>query len=99
MDEQQNIQPQETTSQPEEIVPTSGEETPDVVNTVEKISGIIAPYFIVLVGLYLYEDNFLFGLLLILLGILPLLRVSSLDIGTIWEQLQQSLGLKKNAGQ
>ncbi|NEO26648.1 MAG: hypothetical protein F6K03_07060 [Kamptonema sp. SIO4C4] len=98
MEDPQEIQPQEENSQPEAITTVTDEEKPELVHTVEQISGIVAPYFIVIVGLYLYESNFLFGLLLILLGIVPLLRVSALDFGKLWEQVQQSLGFKKNAG-
>ena len=50
------------------------------VKLVEKISGILSPYFIVIVGLYLYDNNFLFGSILILLGILSLLKISYEDI-------------------
>jgi hypothetical protein len=53
---------------------------PELVKLVEKISGILSPYFIVIVGLYLYEDNFFFGSILILVGILSLLKVSYEDI-------------------
>jgi hypothetical protein len=56
------------------------EEQPATVKLVEKISGILSPYFIVLVGLYLYDDNFLFGGVLILTGILSLLKISYKDI-------------------
>jgi hypothetical protein len=57
------------------------EEQPVTVKLVEKISGILSPYFIVIVGLYLYDDNFLFGGVLILTGILSLLKISYQDIG------------------
>ena len=53
---------------------------PEIVNIVEKISGIISPYFIVIVGLVLSDDNFLLGLLLIAVGILSLLKISWQDI-------------------
>lgn len=56
------------------------ESQPEVVNTVEKISRIISPYFIVIVGLVLYEDNFLIGSVLIIVGILSLLKVTWQDI-------------------
>ena len=56
------------------------EDQPVTVKLVEKISGILSPYFIVLVGLYLYDDNFLFGSILILTGILSLLKISYQDI-------------------
>lgn len=52
----------------------------DTVNTVENISRIISPYFIAIVGLILYEDNFLIGSILIIVGILSLLKVTWQDI-------------------
>ncbi|ACK68107.1 conserved hypothetical protein [Rippkaea orientalis PCC 8801] len=51
-------------------------EQPEVVKIVEKISGIVSPYFIVIVGLSLYEDNVFLGLVLITIGILSLLKIS-----------------------
>ena len=53
---------------------------PELVKLVEKISGILSPYFVVIVGLYLYDDNFFFGTILILVGILSLLKVSYQDV-------------------
>jgi len=49
---------------PESSTATSQPEEPEVVNSelvnnVEKISRIVSPYFIVVVGLSLYDDNFL----------------------------------------
>ncbi len=55
-------------------------EIPPVVNMVEKISSILSPYFIVIVGLFLYEDNFLIGTGLITVGILGLLKISLQDV-------------------
>lgn len=66
----------------------------ETVNAVEKISGIISPYFIVLVGLFLYEDNFLIGTILIATGILALLKVSWKDVGGFFDKLKSLLGLK-----
>lgn len=59
---------------------------PEVVNVVEKISGILSPYFIVLVGLFLYENNFLLGGILIIVGILSLLKISWTDINNLIEK-------------
>jgi hypothetical protein len=56
------------------------------VKLVEKISGILSPYFIVIVGLYLYDNNFLFGSILILVGILSLLKISYEDI---WQWIEK----------
>lgn len=66
----------------------------ELVNSVEKISGIVSPYFIVLVGLLLYEDNFLIGTLLISIGILSLLKISLKDVATFFEWLKSLLGFK-----
>ncbi len=55
-------------------------EQPEVVKIVEKISGIVSPYFIVIVGLSLYDENFFLGLVLIVIGIFSLLKISWSDI-------------------
>ena len=56
------------------------EEENETVRLVEKISAILSPYFIVIVGLYLYDDNFFFGGIFILIGMLSLLKISYQDI-------------------
>lgn len=61
---------------------------PEVVNVVEKISGILSPYFIVLVGLFLYDNNFLIGTLLIFVGIFSLLKLSWKDITLVLDKIQ-----------
>lgn len=61
---------------------------PKVVNIVEKISGILSPYFIVLVGLFLYENNFFIGTLLIFVGIFSLLKLSWKDITLALDKVQ-----------
>lgn len=69
-----------------DALPTDLEESPmednqsATVKLVEKISGILSPYFIVIVGLYLYDDNFFFGGVFILIGMLSLLKISYQDI-------------------
>ena len=68
----------------------SEENNPEVVNIVEKISGIVSPYFIVVVGLVLYEDNFLLGLLLIIVGILSLLKISWGDITGFFREIKEA---------
>ena len=65
----------------------------ELVSTVEKISRIASPYFIAIVGLSLYENNFLIGTILIVLGILSLLKVSTKDVGDFLEWLKNFLGL------
>jgi hypothetical protein len=61
---------------------------PEIVNVVEKISGILSPYFIVLVGLFLYDNNFLIGTLLIFVGIFSLLKLSWKDITLVLDKIQ-----------
>lgn len=67
----------------------------ELVSTVEKISRIASPYFVAIVGLSLYENNFLIGTILILIGILSLLKVSTKDVGDFLEWLKNFLGLGK----
>ncbi len=62
----------------------------------EKISRVISPYFIVLIGLALYESNFLIGLILIVTGILSLLKVSLKDISNAIEWVKDTLGIGKD---
>jgi hypothetical protein len=92
-----NILPEESDQNDTEITyksqVKSGAEQPEVVNIVEKISGILSPYFIVLVGLFLYEDNFLIGIILIALGIFSLLKISWQDMGEFIQKAKQILGL------
>lgn len=69
---------------------------PEVVQVVEKISSILSPYFIVLVGLFLYKENVFIGTILISIGILSLLKVSWQDISYFLEGLKNFLGLGKS---
>lgn len=80
--------PQDTLLQTSEI------EDRELVSTVEKISRIVSPYFIAIVGLALYESNFLLGTIFILVGVLSLLKVSTQDVGNFLEWLKNFLGLK-----
>lgn len=68
-------------------------ESNELVSTVEKISRIASPYFIAIVGLALCKENFLIGSILILIGILSLLKVTTRDIGNFLEWLKNFLGL------
>ncbi len=67
------------------------QETPEIVTIVEKISGIVSPYFIVVVGLILSDDNFLLGILLIAIGILSLLKISLMDIIEFFLDIKEGL--------
>lgn len=73
---------------------TSPRVAPDseLVTTVEKISRIASPYFIAIVGLSLYEENFFLGTILISVGILSLLKVSAKDVAVFLEWLKDFLG-------
>jgi hypothetical protein len=59
---------------------------PEVVTVVENISKILSPYFIVLVGLFLYDRNGFIGFLLIVTGVLAILGVSLKDINKLVEE-------------
>ena len=81
--------PQDTLLQTEEII-----EDKELVSTVERISRIVSPYFIAIVGLALYESNFLLGTIFILVGVLSLLKVTTSDVASFLEWLKNFLGLK-----
>ncbi|MGK7942864.1 MAG: hypothetical protein AB4058_00160 [Microcystaceae cyanobacterium] len=63
---------------------------PEVVMIVEKISNILSPYFIVLVGLFLYKNNVFLGTILIIVGIWSLLKISWNDLIHVWKKLQET---------
>ncbi|NJK54741.1 MAG: hypothetical protein HC939_01615 [Pleurocapsa sp. SU_5_0] len=86
--------PVDLTSPQDTLLQTSEIEDKQLVSTVERISRIVSPYFIAIVGLALYENNFLIGTILILVGILSLLKVSTNDVGNFLEWLKNFLGLK-----
>lgn len=83
----------------EESSPVTMEEikTETTVKVVEKISGILSPYFIVIVGLYLYDDNFLFGSILIFVGVFSLLKFSYQDVLEWIEKIKSVLGQKNKS--
>ena len=64
-------------------------EASELVKATEKISGIVSPYFIVVVGLLLYDSNFFLGTLLIGIGILSLLKFSWQDLLKIVQEIQE----------
>ena len=80
----------------QDTVLQSEPEKPEIVANAEKISRVLSPYFIVLIGLALYESNFLIGLLLIITGILYLLKVSMRDISNAIEWVKDTLGIGGN---
>ncbi|MGY6529072.1 MAG: hypothetical protein ACXITR_04015 [Cyanobacterium sp.] len=72
------------------------EEQIQTVKLVEKISGILSPYFIVIVGLYLSDDSFLIGFVLVIVGILSLLKVSLQDIVGLVNRVKALIGAKND---
>ena len=86
---------QDTLLQPKATKANSTSEQSELVNTVEKISRIVSPYFVVLVGLALYENNFLIGGILIIVGILSLFKVSTKDIAVFFEWIKNFFGFEK----
>ena len=83
----------EAKQQDTELGSQPNSEKAELVNAVEKISGIISPYFIVLVGLLLYEDNFFIGTILIVIGIIFLLKFSWKDVVKFLEEIKKIFGL------
>ena len=79
---------------PQDTLLQTSVEDQELVSTVERISRIVSPYFIAIVGLALYESNFLLGTIFILVGILSLLKVSTRDVANFLEWLKNFLGLK-----
>lgn len=57
------------------------------VQMVEKVSGILSPYFIVIVGLFLADSNFLIGIALVFVGVFSLLKLSWQDVQTAIEKI------------
>ena len=80
----------------QDTVLQSESEKSELVGNVEKISRIISPYFIVLIGLGLYDSNFLLGLILILAGLLYLFKVSAQDLANAWEWFRDTVGIGKD---
>ena len=79
---------------PQDTLLQTADEDRELVSTVERISRIVSPYFIAIVGLALYESNFLLGTIFILIGVLSLLKVSTQDVANFLEWLKNFLGLK-----
>ena len=68
----------------------------ETVLVIEKISTTFAPYFIVVVGLYLYEKAWLLGIILMTLGIISLLKINLEKIDSFLTWLKQTLGYDTN---
>ena len=67
----------------------------ETVYVVERISQIFSPYFLVIIGASLYEENFLLGTILIVIGVAMLLKVSFKDILVWFEGIKNFLGLNQ----
>lgn len=67
----------------------------DRIADLEGISRIIAPYFTVLVGLYLYQSNFWLGFLFIGMGMLALLKISIADLKKAIAAIKSFFGLQE----
>ncbi len=83
-------------SQNKQKIEASDSDKPELVNNVEKISRIVAPYFIALIGLSLYGENFLIGTILIATGIVSLFKVSTKDVATFLTWVKGFLGFGEN---
>lgn len=71
------------------------ENNPEIVNVMEKISSIISPYFIAIVGLYLYDRNIIIGFLLITIGMISLLKLTFKDIEELLSKIKNFFSLKE----
>ncbi|MGK7933163.1 MAG: hypothetical protein AB4041_17260 [Microcystaceae cyanobacterium] len=88
-----NVSPEESESDDTEItsaISPMNQTNPEIVTIVEKISNILSPYFIVLVGLFLYKSNVFLGTILIIVGILSLLKISWKDMTLLWKKLKET---------
>lgn len=91
LDSPQN-DPQDTLLQEEtEVIEVV--ESNEPVSTAERVSRIASPYFVAIVGLALYKENFVIGTVLILIGIISLLKIGTRDIANFLEWLKNFLGL------
>ena len=60
----------------------------DRIFLIERVSQIIAPYFITVVGLLLYQENFLLGTLLLGIGVAVLFKVTFAKIAAFVESVK-----------
>ncbi|TVQ45127.1 MAG: hypothetical protein EA365_08655 [Gloeocapsa sp. DLM2.Bin57] len=76
--------------------PLTKNQPQEIVTVIEKISGVLSPYFIVLVGLYLYDNDswfsFLLGAVLIITGVVSILKISGDDVNKFLTWLKKTLG-------
>ena len=81
--------------QKQELQNIPEENEPEIVHVVEKISSIVSPYFIAIIGLYLYDRNILIGFLLIAIGIISLLKITLQDIDELVDKVKSFFSLEK----
>jgi hypothetical protein len=80
---------------PEQSAMKKTDNNPESVQVVDKISHILSPYFIVMVGLFLYDSNFFIGTILIFLGIFSLLKLSWQDLQRLIQQIMSFFQAKE----
>ncbi len=73
--------------------PVNVEPAPESVKVVERLSAILSPYFIVLVGLFLYDRNFFLGVILIITGILAILGIRLENIKSAVAEVKKFFGV------
>jgi hypothetical protein len=61
---------------------------PELVTVTEKISKILSPYFIVLVGLFLYDRNGFIGFILVGTGVVSILGFSWSNLPKVIEEVK-----------
>jgi hypothetical protein len=62
---------------------------PESVTVTEKISKILSPYFIVLVGLFLYDRNGFIGFILVGAGVISILGFSWSNLPKVVEEVKK----------
>ena len=75
-------------SQPSPVISYSPLRNFDRIFLIEKISQVISPYFITVVGLLLYKENYLLGTILLFIGVAVLFKVSFAKIAAFVESVK-----------
>ena len=60
----------------------------DRIFLIERVSQVIAPYFITVVGLLLYKENFLLGTILLVIGVIVLFKITFTKIAVFVESVK-----------
>jgi hypothetical protein len=82
---------QENDENPLSQADLKGDKSAETVKVVEKVSAILSPYFIVVVGLFVYDNNVFLGTLLIAVGIVSLLKLTWADVNHFFEKIKSLL--------